>query len=191
MTQLKLSVSSLHQRFASFIESRRLRKTPERFAILEKAASLEAHFDIDVLYQAMESDGYHVSRATVYNTVELLCACGILRQIHLGGTSARFEFDRGSHFHLVCTNCGKVREIDDSGIISRIASQNSPAFQQTYYSVCVYGLCPKCARKQKKTAAGDHRRTTARRPAEEKSPTEAKARGTVSKKITQPKQKQS
>ena len=59
-----------------------MRQTPERFAILDKTLEQKVHFDIDELYKNIEAD-YHVSRSTVYNTVELLCECNILRKHYL------------------------------------------------------------------------------------------------------------
>lgn len=150
MDNIEVSATNLHTRFEAYIKAGHLRKTPERFAILDRLIKLQAHFDVDEVYNAMESDGYHVSRATVYNTVQLLCDCGILREIHLGGNSARYELDRGNHFHLVCNNCGKIKEIEDFGTLQQTVSRNSPGFIPAYYSICVYGLCAACSRKIKR-----------------------------------------
>lgn len=65
--------SMAREKFTAFLKTRKLRKTPERFFILDKVFSSSDHFDIDSLYSNIEQDSFHVSRATVYNTIGLLC----------------------------------------------------------------------------------------------------------------------
>ena len=70
-------------KLTEFLDSRKLRKTPERFAILEAVFSHNDHFGVDTLYAEMDARSYHVSRSTVYNTIELFCECGIVRKTPL------------------------------------------------------------------------------------------------------------
>ena len=63
---------SPREKFRQYLSGRQLRKTPDRFALLDKALSLTGHFGADVLYESMEASGYHVSKATIYSTLELL-----------------------------------------------------------------------------------------------------------------------
>ena len=90
----------LKETFAVYIKSKKMRQTPERFAILDKTLEQKVHFDIDELYKNIEAD-YHVSRSTVYNTVELLCECNILRKHYLNETQAVYELADDRHLHLI------------------------------------------------------------------------------------------
>ena len=134
---------SPREKFRQFLADRRLRKTPERFALLDKAISMSGHFGADALFEAMETSGYHVSRATVYSTLDLLVDCGLLNRHLFGTRKTSFEVAVGSHFHLVCNACGKIREIEEEQL-SHLSHMDLGGFQPTYCSTMVYGLCPDC-----------------------------------------------
>lgn len=136
------------ERFTAFLNSKQLRKTPERFEILNSVMECRGHFDADSLYQMMEGKGYHVSRATVYNTIELLCTAGIVRKLLFDTHQARYELAEKTHSHLVCTQCGEIREVDLDGIDSRLASMSFRNFSPAYVSTCIYGICESCLTKQ-------------------------------------------
>lgn len=150
MSEEKAKEWSARQRFARFLEEHKKRKTPERFVILDKIFSSSAHVDVDTLYNHLLADEYHVSRATVYNTLDLLVEAGLVRRVTLGDGVMRYERVAGSvnHHHLICTRCGKVKEVKAVRTVTELFPKKPRSFEPLYYTLYIYGMCSSCMRRE-------------------------------------------
>ena len=130
--------------FRSYLETRELRKTPERFAILEEIYSRTGHFDVESLHQAMQERKYQVSRATLYNTLELLEDCFLVTRHQFGKNISQYEksFPNRQHDHLICTDCNKVVEFCDPRIYTiQKMVEETQQFRVMHHSLTFYASC--------------------------------------------------
>lgn len=141
---MKFISEEAHEEFRKYLKWNKHRITPERFEVLDYALGNSGHFAADELYVAMKTDGSNVSRATVYNTLELLAKCELLSKRNFGENKSYYEsnFNIQNHDHLICTNCGKIIEFSSKKImkiVKEICDENG--MEYTGYSFNIFGKC--------------------------------------------------
>ena len=143
---------TVKQMLTDYLQKNGHRKTPERYAILDTIYTFQGHFDIEMLYNYMETEGhFRVSRATLYNTIILLMDANLVIR-HQFGTSSQYEraYKNETHHHMICTTCGKVTEFKDEALKQVIAATNLNKFTASHYSLYIYGQCNKCTSAKRK-----------------------------------------
>lgn len=134
--------------FSDYLRDRGHRQTPERFAIFEAVYATDDHFDADELFLRLKQAGVQVSRATVYNTLDLLIDCHLVVRHQFGNKQAKYEraYRYWQHDHLICLDCNALFEFCDPRIQS-IQEMVADIFQFDIrqHALHMYGHCQRSA----------------------------------------------
>lgn len=118
VAQKEKNVAQIKEVLRQYLQEKGFRNTPERYTILEEIYKLDHHFNVDDLYLLMLQKKYHVSKATIYNTIEIFLDAGLIRKHQFGEktiTSSSYEksyFDK-QHDHLVIYKKDSDKEIEE------------------------------------------------------------------------------
>jgi Fur family ferric uptake transcriptional regulator len=128
-----------------------LRFTPARMAVLSAVTQSQGHFDAEDLYYRLITGGKRISRATVYNTLDLLQECGLVSKYRFTEHSSRYEktFGKPHHHHLICLQCGDLIEFMNerlNKLQEEVCTDKNFAPQSS--SLQIFGTCAKCRREQ-------------------------------------------
>jgi len=146
-----MDIQAAHDILTKYLrEKGKLRATPERFAVLDAILQTQGHFDAEALYYRMITNGSKVSKATVYNTLDLLQNCGLVSKYRFTESTSRYEkaFGRPHHHHLICLECGDIIEFINERL-ERIQDEvcSDKGFHPQSSTLQIFGTCSKCKKK--------------------------------------------
>lgn len=136
-----------HQRLTQFMTEQGMRKTPERYAILDTVIQTKGHNSADQILAMMPSN-FHVSRGTMYSTLALLVECGLAYSHQIDGITL-YENACGNpaHHHYICTGCHKIWDLHDEALERAATQAKTPRFKKLRSNTYIYGICNICQAK--------------------------------------------
>lgn len=129
----------------SSFEFQHIRQTPQRRIILEELSSLTSHPTATEIYDLVRKRLPRIGLGTVYRNLEIMAQCGMIVKLDLGGTQKRFDAITAPHYHIRCTSCGRIEDIE----LEPQSSLENKAAQATEYRITGHniefeGICRHC-----------------------------------------------
>ena len=142
---------SLRIRLNQYLEENQQRKTQERYFVLDIVSETSKKFDAEFILNETLNRGIRISRATVYNTLSTFVDAQILREHEIEGKK---YFERAPlsqiYVRLICTKCGKIKDVKDTDTISAVNRKKYGKFLTSYSTIAIYGLCSSCVNAKRK-----------------------------------------
>lgn len=150
---MDLSIDDARQLLNRYIESHNMRKTPERLKILECIYSIDTPFDMESLQQLLESKKFYVSRATLYNALQLFLDCNLVVRLPLRQRSGCYQrtLTKANH-RMICLICGKEKEVKNLALTRATIAcgEELKRFRVLSHALTYYGICAKCQKELNK-----------------------------------------
>jgi Fur family ferric uptake transcriptional regulator len=157
-------ISAVERILDNYLEMNNHRKTLERYTILRAVYGIHGHFTLeDLSAKLIKEMNFHVSRATLYNTLNLFMALRLVIRHRFQGTT-KYEacYDNNSHCHQICTMCGEVMEVKSPEIIAAVENMPTKRFRKDGFTLYVYGMCSTC--QARVTKRKKHEKTVKTKP---------------------------
>ena len=142
-------ISAVERILDNYLEMNNHRKTLERYTILRAIYNINGHFTMEELNaRLLKEMNFHVSRATMYNTLNLFMELRLVIRHRFQGTT-KYEacYDNTSHCHQICTMCGKVSEVKSAEIREAVENMQTKRFRKDGFTLYIYGVCSTCLAK--------------------------------------------
>jgi len=145
-------INAVERILDAYLEKNNRRKTPERYAILRAVYSMNSHFTLEELGDRLtEQENFPVSRATLYNTLNLFMELRlVIRHRFQGSTKYEACYDNTSHCHQICTVCGNVTEVKMGRLNEAIDRLNLKRFRKDGFTLYIYGVCSSCQKSMRR-----------------------------------------
>ena len=133
------------QEAVNALKNTKVRMTPQRHAILEYLYNSMSHPTADEIYKALEGKFPNMSVATVYNNLRVFKEVGIVKELTYGDSSSRFDCVTTDHYHVICTECGKIVDFHYPGLDEvEVIAEHVTGFKIKSHRMETYGICPTC-----------------------------------------------
>jgi len=140
----------MFEKYVKLLKENSIKITPQRLEILRYLDEHRIHPTVDEIYSALKEENPALSKTTVYNSLEILRKHGIIQSLTISGSELRYDFENKMHHHFLCTECGRVYDIDFKcpnieKIRQKIQSEGHQIDEVYGY---FRGICKKCLKKE-------------------------------------------
>lgn len=121
------------------------RNTVQRMLILDTVKMMKSHPSADEVYENLALSHPTISRGTVYRNLNKLAEDGMIGKRVMPYGPDRFDHNTSDHFHVYCSNCGRIEDISMNQFCSPVNQvDDSNGYKIDGFDLVFRGLCPKC-----------------------------------------------
>ena len=140
------AISNIDEHLVSQLRERGMRVTPQRIVIHRELCGHSQHMTAEQVLARVSDVLPGTSLPTVYSTLELLEALGLVRRVGTGNGAVVFDSRVEPHAHTVCRGCGAMADLEGTAAPEDALTRASAAgFVPDHAQLVVWGLCPDCA----------------------------------------------
>lgn len=132
------------------LEKSGLRTTPQRQHVYQVLREKRNHPTAEEVFIRAKKGMPEISIATVYNCLDALVSCGLVRQVNQDRSATRFCSNMMPHHHFYCDECGGAYDIERASHDTEPPVTMPRGFKPNRYEVTIRGLCPDCATKARR-----------------------------------------
>ncbi len=132
--------------------------TCQRISVLLELLSRQDHPRAEDIYTGLLQAGHFLSRATVYNTLNLFSRHGLLKALHIETESLRYDVEMDEHSHFLCEGCGRIFNVRTH--IPPVEAEDLKGFSVRQQELTFRGLCPSCSPSSGQLIKNEKEKTT-------------------------------
>lgn len=122
-----------------------LRMTRQRQLVYDVLMESRDHPTADEVFRRVRTRMPSISLATVYNCLEKLVDCSLVKQVNRDRESSRYCGNLREHGHFYCEKCGSVHDIDLAPpALTQLAPKREAGFTVEHFDINFRGVCPRC-----------------------------------------------
>jgi len=130
-----------------YLDMHHIQWTQERLQVVDYLMNHHIHPTADEVFQGLKDGGSDISRATVFNTLNVLVDKQAIRTLQIEDGVTRFDIDLYPHAHFRCEKCGKIVNV---GLTRNASFQVPEGYRPTHTDYFLIGICPECYSKEQK-----------------------------------------
>ncbi len=125
------------------------RFTPQRQHVFNVLLEKRDHPTVEEVFLRAKTGMPDISMATVYNCLDALVKCGLVRHVNLDRAATRYCPNMAEHSHFYCDECGHIYDVDFAGLGSQNGLKVPEGFKVKQFDVSIRGVCADCAGQHK------------------------------------------
>jgi Fur family ferric uptake transcriptional regulator len=132
------------------LQEKGYRLTPQRMLVIEALHNADSHISAEEIYQQFHARYPHSNISTVYRTLELMKKLNLVTETNFGEGRVRYHVaEKGHHHHLVCRNCGRIMDLDESVLFPlKDTLLRDYGFEADLRHLAISGECSDCRKKR-------------------------------------------